>query len=347
MASRAGTTVGRPGVDLPDVTTYLYGGSSGLPLFIEPAGERVTSLEGTLAWFGDHREQLDTLVTEIGAVVLRGFPIDTTPAFGALVEGYDSDEHGYVVGAAPRAQVEGRVFEATKAPAPLRIGLHQEMAYLPHFPAKLAFYCLRPSETGGETIIGDMRRFTDLVPPRFRDAVKERGVQYRRNFRSPDWSSGDANLDLMHKPWPDAFGTADPRAAEAACLNMGLQYEWVDGSLTVLYNAPGFLEHPVTGQEVWFNQIATMSNSVEYNGAERLALTQRLYGDRPWPLDTRFGDGAPIPPSDVSSLYPALDEVTVAFPWQHGDVMLLDNLNTAHGRNPFTGERDVQVSLLY
>ena len=41
-----------------------------------------------------------------------------------------------------------------------------------------------------------------------------------------------------------------------------------------------------------------------------------------------------------------LNGLIVRFPWSHGDVMLLDNFLTAHGRNSYTGKRDVQVALL-
>jgi alpha-ketoglutarate-dependent taurine dioxygenase len=38
-------------------------------------------------------------------------------------------------------------------------------------------------------------------------------------------------------------------------------------------------------------------------------------------------------------------ELEVSFRWEQGDVMLLDNILAAHGRNPFTGERKLLVAL--
>jgi alpha-ketoglutarate-dependent taurine dioxygenase len=47
-----------------------------------------------------------------------------------------------------------------------------------------------------------------------------------------------------------------------------------------------------------------------------------------------------------------LDEITqvyndhsVVFPWREGDVLMLDNMLTAHGRKPFVGERKVVVGI--
>jgi alpha-ketoglutarate-dependent taurine dioxygenase len=67
---------------------------------------------------------------------------------------------------------------------------------------------------------------------------------------------------------------------------------------------------------------------------------------RPRPYDTTYGDGGPIDVDDVHAVYAAMDEAIVAFPWQLGDVLVLDNILTGHGRNTFTGPRDIQVAML-
>jgi hypothetical protein len=47
----------------------------------------------------------------------------------------------------------------------------------------------------------------------------------------------------------------------------------------------------------------------------------------------------------MAALRDAYDQETVMFPWQAGDVLMLDNMLVAHGRAPFVGPRKVVVGM--
>lgn len=316
------------------------------PLLVTPRSQALADdPAAAAAWLAEYRDDVEELLVHFGAALLRGFAIRSTDDFANLVAHYPSPQNGYSGGATPRAAITGRVFEATKVPAPMHLMLHQEMAYLPNWPRKLAFYCKAAPESGGETIIGDVRRFEKMVDPALMAQVIERGVLYTRNFRAP----GDfpAALESAHRTWHEAFYTDDPAVAENSIRGMGMEAQWMDdGSLTARYRASGFIDHPITGERRWFNHIASQTMTPQSLRDRWPIFAQTYAAGRPKPYDVRFGDGGQIPLDDVVALFPQLDEVTTANPWQAGDVLLIDNVQTFHGRNPYTGHRDVQVALI-
>jgi alpha-ketoglutarate-dependent taurine dioxygenase len=319
---------------------------TGLPLFLRPSDPNI-GVDEFVTWFEDHRAQLERLAATHGAVVLRNFPVSGT-VFERLVDAYPAPEFGYVGGATPRQSLGEKVFEATKHPPENRLPLHQEMAYLPYYPRLLAFFCNVAAATGGETIIGDMRSFSEHVPPAFADRLREHGVRYSRNYRAPGQSSGSEVWDHYHREWPDAMGTVDPDEAERLCRTMGMIPRWeANGSLSLIFTGPGYVHHPVTGEEIWFNQLLNQSYTEQIIGPFRFRLLPEIYSKgAPPPVLVSYGDSTPFEPDVVDELHARLNNAAVAFPWEAGDVMLVDNYYTAHGRNPYTGARDVRVALI-
>ncbi len=320
-----------------------------LPLQIEANNPALQADPGAvLDWFGRYRPAIDRLTSEIGAVTLRGFAVNGPAAFERLMAGYPSPDFGYTAGSAPRHAVYGRVMESTRAVRTTRINLHQEMAYLPRYPYRLAFYCHKAPAVGGETIIGDIRRFVHEADPALIEAVRARGVAYVRHFRSPDWSTGSEKWDLNHRTWVEGFNTADKAEAEAKCREMGFAYAWRCGGLEITYRAPGFVRHPRSGEQVWFNQFVgqCFAAQVLARDAELLETTHYLRDNHPFVYSTTFGDGGALDPAMLEAARALEDRIAIAPPWQDHDILLVDNFVTAHGRNPFEGERDVQVALL-
>jgi hypothetical protein len=70
-----------------------------------------------------------------------------------------------------------------------------------------------------------------------------------------------------------------------------------------------------------------------------------VYGADGLPFNTRFGNGDPIGEDVVELLNTIYDANTAREPWQSGDLMLVDNVRTAHSREPFEGQREVLVGM--
>ena len=155
-------------------------------------------------------------------------------------------------------------------------------------------------------------------------------------------------MDDFHNAWTGAFKTEDKHEVEEICAARGVDYSWQpDGSLTLVSDLPGFRTHPISGNEVWFNQMHTMALKPPVITVEMDQAMEDFYStsDMTRPYTVQYGDGSPIPLELLQAVYALFDELTVGFRWQDGDVMFVDNLHTAHGRNPFTGARDVQVQV--
>jgi alpha-ketoglutarate-dependent taurine dioxygenase len=102
-------------------------------------------------------------------------------------------------------------------------------------------------------------------------------------------------------------------------------------------------QHPQLGVQVWFNHVAFWHiSSVEPKLRE---LFLKEFDEHQLPYNTFYGDGSPIEDAVVEELRQAYRQETVAFPWQTGDLLMLDNMLVAHGREPYRGERKILAAM--
>lgn len=102
---------------------------------------------------------------------------------------------------------------------------------------------------------------------------------------------------------------------------------------------PAAARHPHTGEWVWFNH-ATFFNVSTLAPSIRDGLLSQ-FAPEDLPNQTYYGDGTEIEPEVLEELRAAYLAEAVAFRWQRGDVVVLDNMLTSHARRPFRGQRKV------
>jgi alpha-ketoglutarate-dependent taurine dioxygenase len=306
-----------------------YDSARRLPLIVEPSADGVDLPQ----WAANNRESLDRLLTEHGGILLRNFRVDTAEKFEAFVEATSGEPLHYNERSSPRHVVSGRIYTSTDHPKHLDIFLHNEQSYNLRFPTRIFFCCTKPAPVGGATPIADARNVFTRLSPSIRAKFMEKKYMYARNFgQGPGLG------------WEEAFQTRDKSAVEDYCRRNQIEFEWRSGNrLRTRQVREPVAAHPVSGELTWFNH-ATFFHITTLPKAATESLLSEL-GEDNLPNNTYYGDGTPIEPEVMNELQQSYLAEKLSFPWAAGDVLMLDNMLSSHGRDPFDGPREVLVAM--
>ncbi|HTE43079.1 MAG TPA: condensation domain-containing protein, partial [Steroidobacteraceae bacterium] len=277
--------------------------------------------------------RIRALLQEQGGVLLRGFRISGAAHLERLIrEGFEGTPLTYENRSTPRSAVAGKIYTSTEYPANQTIPMHNENSYTRSWPGKIFFYCVQPSPVGGETPVADSRRVLSRLPRDLVQRFDRHGVLYVRNYQ---------DLDLS---WKEVFQTERREDVERYCRDNDMEFEWFgEDHLRTRQRCQAIVRHPVTNEAVWFNQAHLFHVSALPKDV-REAL-QASVAECDLPRNAFLGDGSPIHADDLAAIRNAYEEEKQVFRWQAGDILCLDNLLMAHGRNPYEGSRKVLVGM--
>ena len=164
--------------------------------------------------------------------------------------------------------------------------------------------------------------------------MKKNGIMYVRNYTP--------GVDLS---WQDVFQNQQREEVNKFCKNNDIQVEWNNfgPELTTRQICQASIKHSVTGELVWFNQ-AHLFHISALAESDRCSLIKEL-GENNMPRNTFYGDGSSIEIEALEHIRKVYNEEKIKFKWHKGDIMILDNVLTAHAREPFKGERKVAVAM--
>lgn len=309
------------------LTEYLPNLSS-IPLVLKPAVEGVD----LITWSTAHRELVDTLLLQHRALLFRGFNINTPVALDELIKATSNGELlEYKDRSSPRHEVGDKIYTSTDYPAAHSIFLHNEGTYWMKWPQKIYFCCLTASTEGGQTPIADCRKIYQRIDRQLRERFLQ--VMYVRNYN-----------DGFGLTWETVFQTSDRTVVEDYCRHNQIEYQWKEGNrLRTRAVRPTVAKHPRTGELVWFNHAAFFHVSTLEPAIQETLLSE--FREEDLPYNTYYGDGSAIEPEVVEELRQAYQQEKIAFPWQEGDVLMLDNMSIAHGRMPYAGTRKVLAGM--
>jgi alpha-ketoglutarate-dependent taurine dioxygenase len=312
------------------LTPYQLHVETGFPLRVYPSQAGAT----LAAEFRTLRGVVDQMLERDGAILFSGFASDGVEGFQRFAAAFGHPLLNYEFGSTPRSQVDGKgVYTSTEYPAHRSIPLHNEQAYTNEWPMRIWFYCAKAAAGGGETPIADSREVFRRIDPALRKRFEEKRLMYVRNYGN--------GLDLT---WQQVFNTDRRNEVEDYCRKRGIQCDWnEDGDLRTRQRVQGVAQHPRTKDWVWFNQahLFHLSNL----DPEMQEVLLDTVGEEGLPRNVYYGDGSPLEDAALAEIRGVLDECEVVFPWNTGDVLMLDNMLVAHSRKPFSGERKVVVAM--
>jgi alpha-ketoglutarate-dependent taurine dioxygenase len=294
---------------------------------------RVDATGDAPSWAAEHRDALRAIVAEHGSVLVRGLGLRDAAGVGAVFQRLTTELMTEREAFASRRAYAAGVYSATKWPPNQPMCMHHELSYTLQFPSLMLFACLSPPTAGGATAVADSPTVLDALPAELVERFEREGWLLIRNYN-----------DDIGASFAEAFGTEDRGAVERYCRANAIELEWQpDGGLRTRQRRSAVVHHPVTGQRCWFNQIPFLNEwTIAPEVREYLV---DVYGADGLPFNTRFGNGDPIGEDVVELLNKVYEDNTRREPWQAGDLLLVDNVRTAHSREPFEGPREVLVAM--
>jgi alpha-ketoglutarate-dependent taurine dioxygenase len=290
-----------------------------------------TDLPGII--YANHSVDLRGALARHGALLLRDLNLQTTGDFETVARTISPRLIEYGERSSPRTRISRGIYTSTDHPPDQPIVLHNEQSYTLNWPMKIWFYCAQPAATGGRTPLADSRKILKRLRPEIVERFEEKQIMYVRNY--------NPGVGLS---WRDAFQTDERAEVERYCAQEEIDLEWRDGDrLRTRQVRPAVRTHPDTGERVWFNHAMFFNLSSLEPAARETMLA--VVDESEVPFNTFYGDGAPIEPAVMDEIRGAYDSETVKFDWQRGDLLLVDNMLVAHGREPFTGNRKVLVAM--
>lgn len=307
-------------------SNYLEGSSTPLPVIIS---DKKTTIQ---RFVEDNIDGIQELYEIHGFILFRNF-LDTgfeyLNSLSDLLFKETMEQPGRHTG---RRKVDGSIHTSTEAHRSAVIVQHSENSYLERFPTSILFKSIIVAETGGRTPIACLSTVAGKIPEGIKDKVRKHGIQYVRRMGL-----------IPGRGWQDVYNTNDPIKLTEQLERDGVVVAWNDDLLTTIRTLPGFFTQNEGEEPVWFNALYS-SNSRTLPEVQRKMLI-KSFGEGNLPSDTFFGNGEPLTLQEFGHLEAAYNSSTFPIQWMPNDLVWIDNLRFSHGRESYTGDRQLLVVL--
>lgn len=336
----------------PDLFSCHYLNDQKLPLVVTPLFGGA-DLNFYQKWYD--KKSLKSALDEHGAVLFRGFSVNSADAFASFIKVFlQSEPISYHGGEGSRDKVAEGVYTSTKAPSWAHIHLHNELSCTDNPIKYINFFCETPPEAGtGQTILGSTAGVTDAIKkkPDLWNLFEGRTIKYVS--RHPPEGSFFNRVNATHKTWQECFETDDKAKVEEICKSKGFKFKWIPSKLfgewiEVTRRAPATKINAEGGKD-WFNQAHLYYSTPKRDGGWLNYILASLLYIIPWTrnYDVSFDDEGPqFSKKIMDQVHEILEKETVKFNWQKGDVLVVNNFKALHGKAPHKGPRSILTSMI-
>lgn len=188
--------------------------------------------------------------------------------------------------------------------------LHGELYYRMQRPPDLLwFYCANYQGSGGETLVCDGKALYRALAPRLQRLLTGRRLVYTR------WHSAEA--------WPQIYGIADLKTLRRYQQASGHALEvHDDASITTRFISDALRLHQ--GEPCFVNSLLPFALRELHEPGVRATV--------------RFENGEALAREDLLAIADTSERLTVSLPWQRGDIAIVDNTRSLHGRGPLPAD---------
>lgn len=355
------TTIEFQSVEIPNARTV---NGNIFPLVLEV---KVTG-ESTLSQISESLHEISVtgkfseLLSKHGAVLLRGLGDNSSEAFSkfitAIETGRGRTPFEQIGLAGKRFKQATNVYTANEGPASTRFYQHNEYARYSHFPSNIHFFAQKvPRSGGGGSPIANSNEFynkvNEEIPEFIQDLSRKKLISiqvYPSRTKSSTSTKGNEFFWEDH----DSFGKeilkgdsfeVKQKKAEKQIRRLTDDFSWnEDGSVTVRQHVPAFRKHPITGLPVFFNGLNGRYGTSRDNEALQPPYVGKSGGVF---LPPTYENGDIIPFHYLEVVNRISREIEFLHNWKEGDLLLVDNYQVSHGREPWQegDERVILVSM--
>jgi alpha-ketoglutarate-dependent taurine dioxygenase len=231
------------------------------------------------------------------------------------------------------------------------------MSFLPSPPRRLFFSALQApkGKVGGATALTDFRKVYRDVPKKIRDKLASKKLRYTRTHHKRGSSKWLTNDITALNSWSDVFGTTNKTLIEEMSRDEGMPMRWEDNGETYVaeFQSEPFQFHPDTKESIWFNHAQVFHWTtfpaelfLAFRRSKNVRFLFRSVANwivsfatyvllrKKMALNVSYGDGTPISFWEIAQIRKAVHRNMVFNQWEQGDLLMIDNFSTSHGREP-------------